>query len=273
MLLKKTYYDDLKKLLEDGERCAYSDGELGSGNNELLYEVMRCYERKDGENLGRYLQNGTRYRRLFEKFMAKVEKEKYVKISYAVGEFTGIMKALEKLVIYLSGKEKNRKTLTGLCVSRRYVKQILLQIYQSPDIRHNELADKVGIAANYLSELMKLLEPTGSIDRYAYGRNTYYELTLDGQQFVEENLRESNHDNGEFYLFNNGKISGESWKGSMAIGKLQVFPADKILNEDRMRVPKGRIGFANKPKNKMSDMNKLIPIRKLYDNKMVGRLG
>lgn len=33
------------------------------------------------------------------------------------------------------------------------MKQILLQVYNTPDIRHSELADKVGIALNYLFEL------------------------------------------------------------------------------------------------------------------------
>jgi len=206
MILNKGHFEEMKKFLEETSRDEYSDGGLRKVNNELLYEAMRSYERKDGEKLKIILQSGTRYQRLFESSVTQSGRNVNVLLSYAMGEFTGILKVLERLTTFMFGKEKKRQTLSDLCASRRHVKQILLQIYDHSDIRHGELAEGLGIGPNYLSELIKLLEPTGSINRYAYGKSTYYELSLEGQRYVEENLKEPDEDSAQLYLPKSGKI-------------------------------------------------------------------
>lgn len=258
MILNKVHYEEIKNLLENETRNEYSDSGLSSVNNELLYEVMRNYEQKKGESLKSYLEAGTRYRKLFDSFVEKNGQKGNILLSYAMGEFAGIIKVLEKLVIFIFGKEKKREDLTGLCASRKYIKQILLQIYNNSDIRHGELAKELGIAPNYLNELIKLLEPTGSINKYAYGKSTYYELTLEGQRYVKENLREPDQDLPQLYLPKEGEIPVENSQ-LLLIGK-NHGEIDHKKSE--------RIGGSMNDKRGSMDDDKIVDLAYYYCEKM-----
>lgn len=203
MILQKQYYDELKMYLGEEAKEKHANALLEQIDNELLYESFRCFERKEKEELNRYLLTGDRYHRLFSDIIAEKKGKPYFSLALLVGEFNGIMKMLEKLVFFLTGKEENRQMLAGLCASRSYIKEILLLIYQNPDIRHKDLSDKTGISKTYLNELIKLLEPTGSVNRYAYGKCTYYELTLEGRRYVEEHLKDKEEDRKETFLYKN----------------------------------------------------------------------
>jgi len=200
MILQKKYYDELKGLLQENKEEKYIDPLLKQLDEELLYETMRCFEKKDKQELKKYLGISDRYRKLLEEFISEKREKSFFSAALLIGEFNGIVKMLEKIFHFLSGKEESRQKLTRLCTSRNYIREILLFIYRNPDIRHKDLADKTGINPNYLNELVKLLEPTGSVNRYAYGRCTYYELTLEGRRYVEEYLKDDESDDGGIYL-------------------------------------------------------------------------
>ena len=203
MILQKKYFDELKIYLGEEAEEEHANALLKQIDDELLYETIRCFERKKKDELKQYLLIGDRYRNLFSDFIEEKKKKKYFSLALLIGEFNGIIKTLEKLLSFLFGKDENRQTLTGLCASRNYIKEILLLIYRNPDIRHKDLSDKIGIRKTYLNELIKLLEPTGSINKYAYGKCTYYELMLEGRRYVEEYLKDSEADKRETFLNKN----------------------------------------------------------------------
>lgn len=164
-------------------------------------------------------------------------------------------------MVFLFGKAEKRQMLTGLCTSRNYIKQILLEIYKNPNIRHKDLADKMRIKPNYLNELIRLLEPSGSVNKYAYGRSTYYELTLEGQNYVEEYLKGDNQGGEQLYL--NKNIEKSEWEDLAAEGKISIMlPAQ---NEKE--------GYLNEAKEKFVYSNKVIYLDNIKNGKCMKKWG
>lgn len=203
MILQKEHYSQMKKYLTDDS----GDEKLGllleNLNTEVLYEMMRRYERKEKEILNNELRLAAKYSDCFNNYITKKDTSAKSRRLFLMGEFVGIYKVISRLLALLLGKEKGENKLFALCTGRAHIKEILIFLYYHPNVKHKDLAEKIGIKPNYLNELMKLLEPTGSINKYSYGKFCYYELSLDGQKYVEDFLKEKQLERENGYLHKN----------------------------------------------------------------------
>lgn len=190
MILQKKYYIELKKLLENNVNEEYLNYYLKQINDELLYEILYYYKRKNKDKLNQYLSIGNRYQKLFSSIITENKGKKYCSIALLIGEFNGIMKVIDKLINLLI-KEENTQNIISLCKHNNYIKEMLQIIYRNPSIRHKDLLDKMEINSFYLNKLVELLIPTKSINKYGFGSNCYYELTLEGRYYVEKYLEDN----------------------------------------------------------------------------------
>lgn len=81
--------------------------------------------------------------------------------------------------------EKNMLTL----LSKAHVKKIIKTVYESPVMQHDILAQIVGISSSRLSKIITGLEESGCLRRYGTRKNSFYELTLDGKDYVKRYLK------------------------------------------------------------------------------------
>ena len=71
--------------------------------------------------------------------------------------------------------------------------KIMIYLYDHPSSQHKVIAQALGIQSNYLSQQMRELEEAGGVVRYGVDRRSFYELTLDGQAYVEKNKLKKDH--------------------------------------------------------------------------------
>lgn len=74
-------------------------------------------------------------------------------------------------------------------LSKEINRKIVSYLYEHPGSQYKMITQDFGIPSNDLSQQMRGLEEAGGVVRYGAGRNSFYELTLDGQAFAEENKR------------------------------------------------------------------------------------
>lgn len=182
MILTKMRYKDLEDLLERGSSDA--GVKLTDIQGEFLYKSMQLYANGKKEEIDKEL-------RLFRRFHKMLLKYVSHPLSYQLGIFTGIFHAVEFLMNYLTTMRKKEIKLDAL-FEKEINKKILFYLHTHPSSQHKVIAEAIGVQVNYLSQQMRELEKAGGIVRYGIDRRSFYELTLDGQAFVQRKEKQKN---------------------------------------------------------------------------------
>lgn len=118
--------------------------------------------------------------RKLRKAIAGLKKSETEAFLYECGIFNGAYKIFEELrQLYL---EQEKKRDLQQLLDRKHVYEILDYLFQNPNARQGKIAEDVGIAPNYLSEILKSLLSADYIQRYGQHKGTRYCLTKAGRQ-------------------------------------------------------------------------------------------
>lgn len=181
MMLGKELYEKLSLLL-DKEDVRDLETFMKENNEELMYQTVRLYLNHHNEELHDELSKSKRFSKLLHKQIKDL-------ISYYTGIFDGIFMVFGILAESMMTNNDFERKMTAVFKKNR-VKEILYCINENPDVQHKVLAESVGIRPNYLSQLLRELEQIGCVLRYAAGKRSFYELSIDGREFVENQIRQ-----------------------------------------------------------------------------------
>lgn len=176
MIVNKELYNQLKLLLvqEDGNGLGQA---LCTCQDELLHDMTRLYIRRDKKKLDLELSLFKRLQKLLSSSITDM-------VSYQIGILMGIYKVVNLLNNTLSHDEDFNLRMSAL-YKKSKVKEILEYLEKHPSAQHKVIAQEVGAKPNHLSQIMRELEDTGCVLRYAAGKRSFYELSLDGQAFIK----------------------------------------------------------------------------------------
>lgn len=177
MVLTEKTYSELKQLIEQ-EKTEDLKNYLDRLHREMTYDLTRLCLSYQEEEVEKEL---LRFRYV-KKSLAGMIRDA---LSYQIGVLDGIVSAISLVAKFMFRDKAFQTKLEGLYRCEN-VQKILWYLKKNPYSQHKEIAEKLGIRPNYLSELMRKLEKANAVLQYRTGRNTFYELTLEGQSFMKQ---------------------------------------------------------------------------------------
>lgn len=179
MVLDEKFYEQLEEKINTKENQK-AEETLISWQNDFLHESARLYVGRKQKELDTEL-------RLFRRFQKLLKKNICDTLSYQIGILCGIFMAIE----FLAGMtpqyldfEKQLEMLYRKDNERR----ILLYLYQNPNSQYEVISEHLGLKPNYLSRLLKNMEQLGCVVRYGVNRRSFFELTLNAQDFIRKKV-------------------------------------------------------------------------------------
>lgn len=179
-MLNKEMYLHLEKMLKEKDSPGKKEV-LDSFREELLYELTELYTNDKKGELDKELH-------AFQRFKKLLQNETEDHISYQIGLIIGMMAAIEALAHKSSVKDEFNKKMSVL-LSEGINRNIVSYLYEHPGSQSKTIAQDLGIPSNDLSQQIRKLEEAGGVVHYGADGSGFYELTLDGQVFVEKNKR------------------------------------------------------------------------------------
>lgn len=98
--------------------------------------------------------------------------------TFRIGQLFAFIK-IEEFMDYLKDESVNPKTILDL---NCHMIDIIKIVYKERRITHQELADKLGLQKNYLTNIMKKVYTYDIFDVERIGKNKWYELTKTGME-------------------------------------------------------------------------------------------
>lgn len=129
---------------------------------------------------------------MFSGLYSDVVKNFPAEIAYSMGELTGQVKLLKTYENILKNDSQFQDVMLRLTKTHQYIPDLMKEIYEHPGIQHKELADRLNIGPNYLSELTKKLADIKAIQKNRAGKYTFYELSVKGLHFYDRNQQKTN---------------------------------------------------------------------------------
>lgn len=183
-MMNKDNFILIQTKLKEHDEAATQDF-LDSFREELVYELTELFIDRKKEELDKQLHSSKRMKKMLSGFADN-------NISYRIGIIMGILETMESLVHRQTVQNEVNIKISAL-FSKETNKKILLYLYDHPGSQHKVIAEALGIRPNYLSQQMRELEEAGGVVRYGVDRRSFYELTLDGQAFIEKNKGRKEH--------------------------------------------------------------------------------
>ena len=170
----KEMYEYFQYRLEEG----LQEKEVRRLSDEWLNEIVQCYLRGHYKQVQENLEKGKRFQRLLKKAVSDP-------ISYVIGIFSGVLYAM----VLLTGVTRQRMDFfqdAATLFKKAHVEAIAEYLYRHPNTQHKTLCAELKLNKGYLSQLLRDMERTGCVERYAAGRMSFYSLTLYGQEFIKK---------------------------------------------------------------------------------------
>ena len=148
-------------------------------NKEYMYELMRLYQKGDKEQMYLMLRQGQKISKAFEYSAENSQRL----LAYYMGLLGGITYEAGFLFRDMAEKREFPIVMKGLCAKAHY-SNILKYLYRHPSARHKDIVEFEKIKPGFLTTIMKDLEKNGAVKKYCSGKAVFYELTIDGKEFV-----------------------------------------------------------------------------------------
>lgn len=88
--------------------------------------------------------------------------------------------------------EKRRRgiadTMSFIEQSYSHTRAVLRYLYRHTNVQHKILSDRLDIPKSTLSDLLKVLEMAGCVERMQKGKFSFFNLTVEGRKYVRENI-------------------------------------------------------------------------------------
>lgn len=183
-MLNKDKYTVLKETLKSDNEFSKNDL-LNNFQEELTYELTELYLNNKKEELNKELYSFKRFKKLLGGYVEHI-------FSYKIGIIIGIVLVMD-LLMYKSAVRNEINIKMSALFSKKVNHNILVYLYHNPGSQHKVISQALDIPSNYLSQQMRELEDAGGVVRYGVDRRSFYQLTLDGQAFIEKELAKKGH--------------------------------------------------------------------------------
>ncbi|MCI9344563.1 MAG: winged helix-turn-helix transcriptional regulator [Lachnospiraceae bacterium] len=214
MSLGRKEYEDISLLIAEG-KYKELEGVMESYNSEVLMECVSLFQDSKLDSLTRTLKKSDYLRTSLLDIIV-------CGLSFQIGFFVAMLKIFGILAFSSSRKENFYEDMNALYHKAR-VSAILHYLLKNPDSQHKTIAEKNGLKANHLSQLMRELEAVGCVARYATGKRSFYSLTKEGETFARKKEQEQNILNDELYAY---KFSPEKYN-------IKLRPMNTENSEDK----------------------------------------
>ncbi len=182
-MLNKDKYTALKKGLTDTNDSQKREL-LNAFQEELTYELTELYINNKKEELDKELHLFKRYKKLLESY---IEHD----ISYQIGTIVGLV-FITGVLEHKSKVKNDIDIRMSALFSKKLNHKILTYLYNNPGSQHKVISQALEISSTHLSQQMRELEEAGGVVRYGVDRRSFYQLTLNGQAFIEKKIAENN---------------------------------------------------------------------------------
>lgn len=177
-----------KKILQylntsSGEQEALSA--LGEISHEYLQLLIRGVHARETKEVLEATRQMAYLKSALERHLET--KDAYHRFLYQVGVGAGQYKTGEAWLQEQGNEDGFERNMTVL-YGKRHMRDIVEAVYANPGIQHKNLAELTGVKANFLTQLTASLTEAGCLYRYGTRKCTYYELTLQGKEYVRKTL-------------------------------------------------------------------------------------
>ncbi len=179
-MMDKKMYEYFQRRLGEGLQVK----EVQRLSDEWLNSSVQGYLQGHYKQVQEEVEKGKRFQRLLKKAVMDP-------VSYVVGIFSGILYAMELLTSFTKQRTDFFKEAEAL-FEKANVERIANYLSKHPDSQHKVICTELGINKGYLSQLLREMERTGLVERYAAGKRSFYSLTLYGQKFVKKERSRKN---------------------------------------------------------------------------------
>lgn len=149
-------------------------------NREQMDSLLSNYVKKESEIMERQLQQ-SEYICKLKKTIVRTEEEELI---YLLGKFEGITRTVDTARRRQFKRIQTQSAMKRI-LTKRKTKEILQFIYEHPNAQNKDIAKVVDLKPNTLSYRMKELVEVGGVESYWEGKYKYYDLTLQGREFLE----------------------------------------------------------------------------------------
>lgn len=183
-------YEDILKYLKTrfGEEEAAAAMEYIS--RQYLQQFMQGVHKQRTEEVMEATRQAAYIKSAVERYLET--DEFYQRFLFMAGICVGQYKAGEAWLQEQGNADSFERSMVVLC-ARAHVRDVIEAVYANPGIQHKNLMEIVGVKANYLTQLATSLVEAGCLYRYGTKKCTYYELTLQGKDYVKRTLSSRRH--------------------------------------------------------------------------------
>lgn len=176
MILNIEKYEHLETLLS--ENSTDLPDTVNELSESLLDKSISLFASGMYKELNKELDSSKRFKVLFEQSYSK-------NLDYYIGYFHALTTVFSMLLDKEAEDDTFEKEMNALS-EKASVKKILFYLLDHSDAQHKVIAEKAGMTPSHLSQLMRELEGTGCVERYASGKRSFYSLSLRGQAFTKK---------------------------------------------------------------------------------------
>lgn len=223
-MMNREYFINLKSVLDQNDEMAICDA-LNGLREELEYELTEQLMDHKFEELNDQLHSSKRIKKMLTGFVDH-------DVSYQIGIIMGILQITEAFVHRQTVQKKTDIRISAL-FEKEINKKILLYLYDHPSSQHKVIAEALAMRPNYLSQQMRELEEAGGVVRYGVDRRSFYELTLDGQAFIEKMKKDKKDSVFTYDLMSKMGLDEKSTYGQAAYGDISEKRNVLMVGENR----------------------------------------
>ncbi|WP_296877105.1 hypothetical protein [Thomasclavelia sp.] len=152
-------------------------------NQEIKNRLYTNYEKDDMNELKHLIQVVQKAGQIVRKKIVSKQEQG----AYQIGVLMGVASGYEQLL----GKKVFDQTVNNemlILIEKNNVKNILILMYEQPDLRNKKLVEKFGA---YVNELLRQLMEVGLVEKTYISKYSLYNLTSLGRKLVEKKWKVS----------------------------------------------------------------------------------
>lgn len=183
---EQVFVAELKKHLENPEhRIAARTVEAFQGFvAETVDSFLNSLINKDMVAVEQMLKKQRKIRKLITEELRRYPDEAVIISSKYVQTYNLMNKMLQ------NERRKRNIAVTMKLIEQSYVhtKKVLIYLYRHVNVQHKTLANVMDIPKSTLSDLLRVLETAGCVEKIEQGKFSFFNLTVEGRKYVRETV-------------------------------------------------------------------------------------
>lgn len=183
------FVEELKKHLDNPEHMVAA-GVVEAFRGFVAQTVdtfLGGFENKDLDRIEQMLNEQRRLRKVISREIRRYPDEAVVVSCKYVQTYNLMNKMVQS--------EKRRRNIadTMALIEQTYThtRKVLIYLYRHTNVQHGVLVKALNIPKSSLSDLLKVLEKAGCVERIQNGKCSFFNLTVEGRKYVKETIHTS----------------------------------------------------------------------------------